>query len=398
MVHELLVLGAGYAGLAAARHAAHHARHHGSPLRVTLVNATDTFVERVRLHEVAAGRDVGVHPLSDSLDPSVDLVVGRAEALDLTGRAVDVRVGDRVRALRYDTLVHALGSAAALDGAPGVAEHAASIAGLEEARDLARRIATERPRTLTVVGGGLTGLEAVTELAETHPDLRAHLITSGPVAADTDPRGRAHVLRVLDRLGVAVHEHTRVAAVEADHVKLEDGDLLETDLTVWNAGFTVPSTAADAGLTVDGDGRALVDGTQRSVSHPDVYVVGDAAHVDGVDGRALRMSCAMGLPMGWSSADAIAARLAGREPDASPFGYLTRCVSLGRRDGLVQFVRADDSPRRLILTGRTAARVKEMIVASAYGGLKGHGRSRLQADTVLSLARGSARRFPGGRA
>ncbi|MFE6308218.1 NAD(P)/FAD-dependent oxidoreductase [Nocardiopsis sp. NPDC057823] len=392
MVHELLVLGAGYAGLAAARRAAHHVRANGAGLRVTLVNATDTFVERVRLHEVAAGRDVGVHPLVDSLNPAIDLVVGRVEALDTEARTVDVRTGDRVRTLRYDTLVYALGSTAAADAAPGAAEHAVTLAGLEGAREVARRIARERPRTLTVVGGGLTGLEAVTEIAEAHAGMDVRLVTSGPVAAGVSVRGRAHVRRVLDRLDVSVREHTRVAAVEADHVKLEDGDLLESDLTLWNAGFDVSPLAAGAGLAVDGSGRALVDGTQRSVSHPDVYVVGDAAHADAVDGRELRMSCAMGLPMGTAAADAVAARLAGREPDAAPFGYLFQCVSLGRRDGLIQFVHADDSPRGAFLTGGLAARYKEMIVSSAYGGLRGSGKQG-SAEGYLWLVRGSARRF-----
>ncbi|WP_306369295.1 NAD(P)/FAD-dependent oxidoreductase [Nocardiopsis sp. CC223A] len=392
MAHELLVLGAGYAGLSAARRAAHHARKSGAGLRVTLVNATDTFVERVRLHEVAAGRADGVvHPLSDSLDPAVDLVVGWVEAFDAEARTAEVRVGDRVRTLRYDTLVYALGSTAAADAVPGAAEHAATLAGLEGAREAARRIAQERPRTLTVVGGGLTGLEAVTEIAEAHAGMDVRLVTSGPVAAGVGAGGRAHVLKVLERLNVSVHEHTRVAAVEADHVKLEDGDLLESDLTVWNAGFGVPPLAADAGLTVDGSGRVLVDGTLRSVSHPDVYAVGDAAHADAVDGRELRMSCAMGLPMGTAAADAVAARLAGREPDATPFGYMNQCVSLGRRDGLIQFVRADDSPGRVVLTGRPAARYKEMIVASAYGGLTGSGQA--QAAGYVWLARAVARRF-----
>ncbi|MFL1382192.1 NAD(P)/FAD-dependent oxidoreductase [Nocardiopsis protaetiae] len=391
MAHEILVLGAGYAGLSAARRAAHHARRSGAGLRVTLVNATDTFVERVRMHEVASGRDVGVHPLSDSLDPSVGLVIGRVEAVDADARAVEVRVGDRVRTLRYDTLVYALGSAAAVNAVPGAAEYAATLAGLEGAREVARRITGERPRTLTVVGGGLTGLEAVTEIAEAHAGLAVRLVTSGPVAAGVSAKGRAHILKVLERLEVSVHEHTRVAAVEADHVKLEDGDLLESDLTVWNAGFSVSPLAADARLTVDGAGRVLVDGTLRSVSHPNVYVVGDAARTDGVDGAELRMSCAMGLPMGTAAADSIAARLAGREPDATPFAYLNQCVSLGRRDGLIQFVRADDSPGRAVLTGRLAARYKEMIVASAYGGLTGSGQA--QATGYVWLVRGLARRF-----
>ncbi|OOC53751.1 MULTISPECIES: NAD(P)/FAD-dependent oxidoreductase [Nocardiopsis] len=390
MTHDIVVLGAGYAGLAAARRAADNVRRDRLDARVTLVNATADFVERVRLHQVAAGQDVGVHPLADSLDGRVGLVVGRVEDLDTGAGAVTVRVGGTPRRVSYDTLVLGLGSTAGSGGVPGADEYAATAAGLDQARALARRVADERPQHVAVVGGGLTGLEVAAELAESHPGLRVRLLTRGRVAPGTGLRGRAHVRRALDRLGVALSEDTSVAAVDADGLRLEDGDRVPADLVVWNVGFAVPSLAADAGLTVDGDGRVLVDATQRSVSHPDVYAVGDAAHATGVRGRELRMSCAMGLPMGWSAADAVTARLAGREPGTAPLGYLFQCASLGRRDGLVQFVRADDSPRRFVLTGRIAAWYKEYIVASAYGGLRGGGG---QADLNLFLTRGAARRF-----
>lgn len=78
MAHELLVLGAGHDGLAA-----HHARERSLDLRVTLVNAAPAFVERVRPHQVAAGRQVGVHPLTESLaGAGIDLIIGRVHDLD----------------------------------------------------------------------------------------------------------------------------------------------------------------------------------------------------------------------------------------------------------------------------------------------------------------------------
>jgi hypothetical protein len=98
----------------------------------------------------------------------------------------------------------------------------------------------------------------------------------------------------------------------------------------------------------------------------------------------------MGLPMGWTAADALTARVAGGEPELPPFGYLFQCVSLGRRDGLIQFVRGDDSPVRFVLTGRLAALYKEYIVASAYGGLNG---GQGQPDQYLMLVRWAARRW-----
>ncbi|SIO89148.1 NAD(P)/FAD-dependent oxidoreductase [Nocardiopsis sp. JB363] len=408
MAHELLVLGAGYAGLAAAGRAAHHARTRSLDLRVTLVNAAPDFVERVRLHQVAAGQDVGTHPLTEPLhDTEVDLILGRVESLDPRARTVDVHTEEGPRALRYDTLVYALGSDAAPAPVPGVAEYTHDTASLTAARRLADHVRRNPPRTLAVVGGGLTGVEVATEFAENHPDLRVELITRGRVGTGVGDRGRAHLHRVLNRLGVTVREHTGVTEVDAAGLSLDGGGRVDADVVVWNAGFGVLGPLATAGPTVDDSGRALVDADQRSVSHPEILVVGDAAHARAVDGRQLRMSCAMGLPMGWSAADTVADSLGGR-PSASGagsrarsadprptdhgpgFGYLFQCVSLGRRDGLIQFVRGDDTPTRFVLTGRLAALYKEFIVAGAYDGLRG---GQTQPNLYLRLVRWSGRRF-----
>ena len=69
--------------------------------------------------------------------------------------------------------------------------------------------------------------------------------------------------------------------------------------------------------------------------------------------------------MAVTAADAIAARLTGRSPRAHRFRYLPQHVSLGPRDGLCQFVRPDETPRRSYLTGRPAGWVKELFVGLA---------------------------------
>ncbi|RKS08979.1 NADH dehydrogenase FAD-containing subunit [Nocardiopsis sp. Huas11] len=389
MTHRLLVLGAGYSGLAAARRAHDLARRERADVTVTLVNATPDFVERVRLHQVAAGQDVGVHSLAHALDGTgIDLVVGLVEGVDPDARAVTVRAGQGPRTLGYDSLILALGSSAGAGRVPGADEHALTIADLDGARAVAARIAADRPERLVVVGGGLTGIEAASEIAESHPGIGVALVTGGEVAPGAGVRGRAHVRRVLHRLGVTVREHARVEEVDAQGLLMADGERVPADLVVWNAGFSASGLPAAIGLAVDDDGRAMVDASQRSLSHPDVLVVGDAAHTLGSSGAPLRMSCAMGLPMGWNAAEAVLARLAGRTPAAAPFGYLVQCVSLGRRDGLIQFVRADDSPRPFHLAGGLAARVKEYIVAGAYDNARTGG----QAAVYLRVSRAVARR------
>ena len=103
----------------------------------------------------------------------------------------------------------------------------------------------------------------------------------------------------------------------------------------------------------------------RSVSHPDVYAVGDAGLAAGPGGKPLRMSCASGIPMAWVAADAIAGRLTGRKGSKVPLRYFNQCISLGRRDGIIQFVTADDRAKPSVITGKVAARYKEFVCKGA---------------------------------
>ncbi|MFI7048674.1 hypothetical protein ACWDTT_19835 [Streptosporangium sandarakinum] len=113
----------------------------------------------------------------------------------------------------------------------------------------------------------------------------------------------------------------------------------------------------------------MVDATMRSVSHPDVYAVGDAALAMGPGDRPLRMSCASGTPAAWQAAAAIAARLTGGKLPNVSIRYFNQCISLGRRDGLIRYVTADDRAVRAVLTGRLAAVYKELICRSAAWGV-----------------------------
>lgn len=351
---RIVVLGAGYAGLAAARNLVRTT----PGAAITVLDARERFVERVRLHQRAAGQDIPEWDLAEVLGrQGIDFVHGRAVALDLDAR--EVRLADGA-ALPYDTLVYALGSAGGAAEVTGGAEHAVPVATPE---DLA---ATAPPAgTALVVGAGATGVELAAELAETRPDLRVTLLGADEPVAHLSPRGRAHARRVLERLGVEVRAGAKVTAVTAAGVRLADGTEVPADAVLWTAGFSVPELAAAAGLAVDGAGRVRTDATLRSISHPEVYAVGDAAAVTGPDGRALRMACATALPQGAYAATAIGARARGAEPREFRFRYLVQCYSLGRNDGMVHAVRADDSPAPIVLTGRPGAWVKERIVRMA---------------------------------
>ncbi|MFH9858911.1 NAD(P)/FAD-dependent oxidoreductase [Streptomyces sp. NPDC017202] len=375
MQHRIIVLGAGYSGAVAAGRLAR--RLHREDVAITLVNAEPDFVERVRMHQLAVGQDLRPRPFAEMFaGTGVELRLARVTAVDADRRTVTVTGTDagteaaEEEELEYDTLVYALGSAWNDQGVPGTAEHAHEIASRPGALRLRERLARlDAGQPVVVVGGGLTGVEAATEIAEARPDLDVALAVRGGLGDWLSPKGRGHLRKVFDGLGITVHEHAAVTAVDADRVTTADGTSVPAAVTVWTTGFAVHPVARATTLEVTGTGRIVVDRTMRSVSHPDVYAVGDAAEVAGPAGKPLRMSCASGVPTAWQAADAIAARLTGRKIPEVSIRYFNQCVSLGRRQGLIQYVTADDRAVRAALTGRTAALYKELICKGAAWGV-----------------------------
>jgi NADH dehydrogenase FAD-containing subunit len=347
---RVAVLGAGYAGVTAAKLVAKM-----SNAAVTLINDHDRFQERMRNHQVATGQRLRDVPLRDLLKRTgIRLVIDRVTRIDPEERQVEL--ANEAEPVGYDTLIYALGSHADLDSVPGAAEHATAVATAEHAQHLRGRMSSAG--TIAVVGGGLTGIETVTELAETYPDRTVLLVTRGTPGAMLNERARQHLFQTFDRLGIQVLTDAAVAKVAQDGLLLENGDHVDADAVVWTTGFAVPTLAREAGLDVDDRGRMLVDPTLRSVSHPDVYGVGDAAAARTEGGQEVRMGCGPGGIAGVVGALAIADRLADRTP--RPYRYHDQAlhISLGRRDGIVQLGMDEDSR---VLTGRLAAFIKERV-------------------------------------
>jgi NADH:ubiquinone reductase (H+-translocating) len=369
MQHRIIVLGAGYTGAIAAGRLAK--RLHREDVAITLVNAEPDFVERVRMHQLAVGQDLKPRPFSEMFaGTGVELKLAKVTGVDVDRRTVAVMDGNGAEELEYDTLVYALGSGWNARGVPGTAEHAHEIASRPGALRLRERLARlEAGRTVTVVGGGLTGLEAATEIAEARPDLDVALAARGGLGDWLSPKGREHLRKVFGKLRITVHEHAAVTGVEADRVATADGKAIPAAVTVWTTGFAVHPIAKATALEVTGAGQIVVDGTMRSVSHPDVYAVGDAAYAMGPGNKPLRMSCASGTPVAWQAADAIAARLTGGKLPNLPIRYFNQCISLGRKEGVIQYVTADDRTVRAALTGRLAAVYKELVCKGAAWGV-----------------------------
>jgi NADH dehydrogenase len=364
------IIGAGYAGVMAAnRLRSSLTAEEAGRVRVVMINRTGEFVERIRLHEVAAGTiPSAARPLSEMLHDDIELVVGDVVGINPDRKLVDIATGAGPHVESYDTLIYAVGSIAAI-GVPGAEEFACLLANPDGAQAARDAIATIEPgQRIVVVGGGATGVEAAAAIAEQHPDAQVALLCGGNIVEFMTAKARPRISRTLARLGVHVHEHAPVARVLEHGVELADGTQVPSDVTVWAASFSVPQLARTSGLAVDDIGRLYVDESLRALDYPDIIGAGDAVRPPASVGSHLRMSCAMAIPLGGHAADTALAQLRGTPLQPLSAGFVIQCISLGRRKGYVQFVHSDDTPGRFHIAGSLGAKIKEKICKLVVSG------------------------------
>ncbi|MGW6057414.1 NAD(P)/FAD-dependent oxidoreductase [Streptomyces sp. NPDC055189] len=351
-----VVVGAGYAGTIAANRLAKKVE----GAEITVINPRPDFVERVRLHEQIAGTGAAATPLASMLGDGVTTRIG---TVDKIGYGQVTLEGGA--SLDFDYLFLAVGSTVApLPGTVAVG----TWEGAQEAR--AALAALPGGRTVTVIGGGLTGVETAAEIASGRPDLRVRIVGE-TIAPSLSAGAQKRVRAVLARLDVEVVQDL-VARVEAgagegggDLVRLRSRPRITSDLTLWAIIGSIPDLAARSGLAVDAEGRAVVDEFLRSVTDPRIFVVGDCAAVPGS-----RAACATAMPQGAHAADTLARMIQNRAPKPYSMGYTGQAVSLGRRDGLLQAGRRNDTALRIHFAGRTAAAIKDRVCRYAKFGAR----------------------------
>lgn len=342
---KVVVIGAGYAGTLAANRLSKKIK----PAEVTIVNQRPEFVERVRLHQLVAGTGTVAAPLTSMLQDGITSRVATVNKIGDGTIALDD--GNRID---FDYAFLAVGSIATpLPGTVPIV----TWEGATQARNAFTSLPTGS--TVTVVGGGPTGIETAAEVAEVRPDLRVRLV--GSSVADCFSHGaKRRVLSSLEQMKVDVIEDV-VSEVEASDgqfdgmVHLQSGTSFSSDLTVWAIVSGIPQLAAQSGLEVDVEGKAIVDEYLRSVSDPRVFVVGDCAAVPGA-----RKACQSALPQATHAANNLASLLKGRELKPFENHFRGLSISLGRKDAVSQFARPDDTMRRAYLSGRSATVVKEL--------------------------------------
>jgi NADH:ubiquinone reductase (H+-translocating) len=358
---RIVVIGAGYTGMLAALGAARRAK---GRVHVTLINPWERFTERLRMHQIATGQQLADHHIPNLLTGTgIAFVQGWATGIDTAARTVGVSTADGPVTVDYDTLVYAIGSTTDTASVPGADAHAYTLNSPQSAQRMAEHLKTADHSTFLVCGGGLTGIEAAAEIAESYPNVKVTLLSRGEPGAMMGAKARAYLLESLDRLGVTVRAGIEVAKVQPGGVELAGGEFVPGNGTLWTTGVRVAPLAGEAGIATDETGRIVTDATLHSVSHPEIYAVGDAAAIRQAYG-VIHGTCQSGLPTAAHVAENIARQVRGKGLKPFRFGYIHQPVSIGRKDAVIQFTYADDTPRRWMLTGRAAVLYKETVSGS----------------------------------
>ncbi len=276
---KIVVVGGGFAGIAAVAEL-------GKRADVVWLDPRPSFEFTPNIHELVSGvKDADALRLSRArvakrLD--VEWIAESAQRLELGAHRVHT---DRDRSLDYDALILAPGSVVAGLDLPGVREHARPFATIEDAEAIARaarvRAALGRPVTITVVGGGFTGVEVLGELLRLRrrvDGLQLRIVESGPRLMKDRPKQVGRRLRqIAEKRDVELRLGTRIARVGADHIELTSGETLASDLTIWAVGRTASPLLVEAGLTRGAD--VLVQASLQTLAWPRVFVAGDAARL-----------------------------------------------------------------------------------------------------------------------
>ncbi|MFX0575852.1 NAD(P)/FAD-dependent oxidoreductase [Nocardia nepalensis] len=346
---DVIVIGGGYAGVMAANRLTQR-----EDMTVTVINPRSVFVPRLRLHQLVGGTHDAVVDYTEVLAEGVRLVVDSVTRIDATGRNVTLAEGGTIG---YDYLIYAVGSGSAGPQVPGASEFAYPIATLESARRL-RSVLDDTPTTaaVTVVGGGPTGIETAAELAEQGRIVT--LVCGDALGPYLHPKARRTARKYLTELGVGILEGplATVTAVTRDGVELGDGRTLSSQITIWTVGFGVPDLADRSGLRTDPSGRLLTDETLTSLDDQRIVAAGDSSAPSDLP---FRMSAYAAGCLGAHAADTVLDRIAGKQPAPIDLSFPAMCISFGRRTGIFQLGRKDDTAMPLYFSGFAGRKLKE---------------------------------------
>jgi NADH:ubiquinone reductase (H+-translocating) len=317
---RILVLGGGFAGLWSAVGAARKLDQLGigpSEVAITLVNRDAYHCIRVRNYEADLSQ-IRVR-LDDVLGPvGIERVEGEVVDIDISKQEVRLKLAGPagLSTLGYDRLVFALGSQLKRPNIPGLADYAFDVDTYDAAARLNAHLQSlpTRPESpgqynVVVVGAGLTGIEAATEMpgklratlaaAQQMRPFRVILIDHNPqVGSDMGGSARPVIEEALRVLGIETRTGVSITAIDSSGVTMGSGEMIPAATVVWCAGMTANPLTREFGVERDRFGRIPVDEFMKVKGVSNVFAAGDVAWACIDDAHVSVMSCQHGRPMG----------------------------------------------------------------------------------------------------
>jgi len=276
---RVVIIGGNFAGLvAASRLSCDH--------DVTVVDARADFEWTPNIHEILSGvkdREGVVLPRADCVSRYGHTFVHDAVTeIDRDSSSVITEGG---LVLPYDACLIAAGSQRTTFGIEGADKYALGLRLVDDAVRIGSRLdklaARKRRASVVIVGGGVSGIEALGEILRRRAqgdEFNIHVVELESRILEQQPKGLASdaALRFAP-YPVTLHTNAAVTHVGARSVTLGSGEKLTADLCIWSAGMTLPDFLRDAGLNDAGDDWLPVDDTLRSRYADNIFVAGDCA-------------------------------------------------------------------------------------------------------------------------
>ncbi|WP_172728823.1 NAD(P)/FAD-dependent oxidoreductase [Kluyvera cryocrescens] len=345
MRKQILIVGAGFAGMWAALSAARLAEINQQSIDITVIAPQPELRVRPRFYESAV--QTLVAPLQPLFDVTgVKFLRGTVEQILPASKEVSWKDDSgEVRLRRYDRLVLASGSHVNRDMVAGAAEHAFDLDQLESASvleqhllDLANQPESDARNTVVVCGGGFTGIEMALELPGRLREILGADAKTRVVVVErgAQPGGRWSkelrdvIIEASAELGVEWLVNAEVESVDASGVTLKDGQVITSQTVIWTVGVQANGLTAQIDAPRDRQGRLHVNSNLQVQGHEDIYATGDVAYAATDDkGNHALMTCQHAILLGKFAGNNAAASLLDVEPLPYRQEMYVTCLDLG---------------------------------------------------------------------
>ena len=349
---KVVILGAGFGGLTAAKALDRIAD-------VTLVDKHNFQTFLPLLYQVSTAglaADHIAHPIRGALRKTkIRFRMGSPLTIDQKHKSIKL---DSSEVLDFDYLIVALGSATNDFEFPGVSENALGMKSVSEALEIRSsilrrfedlcRFEDQTKLSITVVGGGPTGVEMAGAIAELKKgplrsdqekaaaNIQVNLVEAGPrILPSFSPKLSERTQKDLEKLGVKVLTQTSVKEVKPREIILGNRSKLPSEVTIWAAGVSGVPAMKKLGLPT-ANGRITVTETMQVENYPHIFAIGDIAGAKGSDGRYLPMVAPVAMQQGRFVAKQIL-RLQAKKP-LERFKYRDKgsMATIGRHKAVVE--------------------------------------------------------------